>query len=382
MKSPRSITSAAILLLPVLLSGCEIEDTPPLAFARGHVIDSPVEGLMYSGPRFTEEGGVYRFNPDSNLIFSIGAIQLGDIFIPRTLIEGRLVTPVTLVAGATNENNQEVLNITRFLLTIDFDENSDNGIQIERELHDLAAELELDFTLDSFEFATASQTVLDAFAPVLGGSRTLVDQATASEHLVATLLSSQAGRYTGTYYVDSVDGRETFGQLDVLWDRTGGICGYVIDGSSPPQALTGSFNTSGSASTTVPGIGGTFTLELVNDQLQGFWFSDDAGPGQLEAFRETVPQFFLGPDLLGFVGTYGGSIGPGLEISVLVDSDGNLSLDEPQLCGTILSIEGDRARFSALSVTGDALTGSIEGTQMTGTLENAEGSFDFTLTRQ
>lgn len=373
----------SLLLLALLLpaAGCSLEGAAPPVFQEGVFLDSPVEGLAYSGGRFTGTRGSYRYNPDATMQFFLGDLPIGGLFLPRSLLEGRLVTPVDLVEGAADQNNQTVVNIARFLLTLDLDENPDNGIVIERALHDLTEGLELDFTVSSFEFDLEAEPVLAAFAPVLGETRTLVDQATASEHLRLSLIGALAGRYAGTYFVSAGEDSQVVGEFELLLDRAGEVCGFVREPGDDPVAAVGTFQSNGSLTFSAAAIGGNFGGTVVDDEISGGWITGSAGPGQLEAEKQEDIEFFLGPERLAFVGSYEGSIGAGAPIAILVDAAGNLALEDPQLCGTILSIDGDRARFAALSTVGDVLTGTIEDGEMKGTSTGPGGSVTFTLTR-
>ena len=68
--------------------------------------------------------GRFTFVPGETVTFSIGGIIIGATKVKP------VITPVDLVTGALDENDPAVTNITRFLITLDEDNNPDNGITI------------------------------------------------------------------------------------------------------------------------------------------------------------------------------------------------------------------------------------------------------------
>jgi len=93
----------------------------------GIFVDDPVAGLHYETPTFsgtTNSAGEFDYLPGETVTFSIGGIVLG------SAEAGPVVTPLTLVSGATDATDPVVTNIVRLLLTLDDDGNPDNGISI------------------------------------------------------------------------------------------------------------------------------------------------------------------------------------------------------------------------------------------------------------
>jgi hypothetical protein len=93
---------------------------------------------------------------------------------------------VDLVPGARDENNPAVINIVRILLTLDQDNDPDNGITISTETSDALAGVTLIFdqTPEAFTLDPAVQAVLDAAGQA---ERTLCSLEQATGHLAKTL---------------------------------------------------------------------------------------------------------------------------------------------------------------------------------------------------
>ena len=154
----------------------------------GQFVDSLVSGLDYntSGGSLgtTDADGRFSYGSGQSLTFFVGDIVLG--VAPGAAI----LTPVDLIAGATDETNEEVINIARFLQTIDLDQDPDNGIEISDTVRQAAVGQTIDFTTDAVTFETLAQPTVDAITAGLpGGSRALVSIAEARDHLGDSLRS-------------------------------------------------------------------------------------------------------------------------------------------------------------------------------------------------
>ncbi len=111
--------------------------TNPPQSATGIFLDSAVEGLSYSSGAlsgFTDVDGRFEYEVNNTVIFSIGSIAIGAALGADT------ITPIELVDGAEDETDDEVVNILRFLQTLDNDANPDNGIQITSIMRDSAVD--------------------------------------------------------------------------------------------------------------------------------------------------------------------------------------------------------------------------------------------------
>lgn len=112
----------------------------------GIFLDSAVAGLNYKTPSQsgqTNELGEFNFQNDETIIFSIGGIDL-----PST-VASLYLTPLSLYQ--TQDINQiEVVNLLRLLQSLDLDGDTSNGIEITESAHQLAAQLNVDFSASDF----------------------------------------------------------------------------------------------------------------------------------------------------------------------------------------------------------------------------------------
>lgn len=169
------------------------------ATRTAHFVDNAVTGLHYtcgsSGTKTTGEQGVLRCPDGSTARFLIGDIELGE-----TVVNGNTVfiTPADLAGEDADENDNTVINISRFLISVDADQNLANGIQVDPASH-LDLGLAIDFSLDPVAFETAIASALEMLtADLPGGPRPLVATADAQEHVTLALHLTNAGLYRGT----------------------------------------------------------------------------------------------------------------------------------------------------------------------------------------
>ncbi len=132
----------------------ETETLQPNALLEGVFIDSIVQGVEYISDNssdiingITDAQGKFIYRSGSTISFYIGDILLGQTLAAPVL------TPVSLVDGAEDEQNEIVTNIGMFLLTLDTDGNPDNGITISEEIRDECIQKAIDFeqTISNFE---------------------------------------------------------------------------------------------------------------------------------------------------------------------------------------------------------------------------------------
>ena len=151
----------------------------------GVLTDAVVSGVTYSTATrsgVTNGGGEYEYIAGEMVTFSIGGIQLG------TVLAGPIITPLTL-AGTSDPADQHVINIVRLLMTLDFDGNPDNGIQITAATRAAAAGVSIDFDIPVADFTADAGVV--AFVSAADTTNTaLVDSGTAQNHIVNTLAST------------------------------------------------------------------------------------------------------------------------------------------------------------------------------------------------
>ncbi len=162
---------------------------------QGVFLDNKVSGLFYrsgSLSGFTDSNGTFQYEAGASITFEVGGIVLG------TAKAKAIMTPVSLVPTAVDETDPTVVNIVRFLITLDSDNDLSNGIDIAPEVHTIARELSLDFTLAGSAFDAASD-VQNVIALVTKGVNSFASGERAIDHFNGTLMGAIAGIYNGTY---------------------------------------------------------------------------------------------------------------------------------------------------------------------------------------
>jgi len=152
---------------------------------EGRFLDSAVEGVSYvAGSRSgtTSATGGFRYNEGSRVFFSIGGIELGDGLARKDF------TPLTLI-GTSDLTHPTVINVARFLQTLDDDGIPENGIRITQAIRELAAAETLPFS--KFEQSLTdfgNDPDIEALIQRLTGNvNSLVTSGDAEEHLRETL---------------------------------------------------------------------------------------------------------------------------------------------------------------------------------------------------
>ncbi len=176
-----AIKYSIVVLVIFCLAGCDGSSTASIPEqSEGIFIDSPVEGLTYSTPSFngvTDDEGVFLFSPGETVTFSLGDIVLG------AAVGSAQLSPLDL-AETDDELDPYVVNIVRFLQTLDEDQDPENGIEISENVSEQAAGLSLNFTLPVEEFELVSEPVVAELTSVSEqGARRLVSELRALNHL-------------------------------------------------------------------------------------------------------------------------------------------------------------------------------------------------------
>lgn len=161
------------------------EQVDPSGQYSGVFIDGPVSGLEYQilDDRFlTDENGIFKFDTDDIISFYIGNLYLGSA---RGAL---LLTPLDLVPDALDETDDRVINLIRFLQTIDDDGDLSNGIQITENVRRIAEAHSLNFGLPKKEFEDDSFFLItDLTSATAEGPRELVSESSALNHFRDTL---------------------------------------------------------------------------------------------------------------------------------------------------------------------------------------------------
>lgn len=116
-----------------MLGGCSgggADSGGPTITGTGKFIDGPVSGLAYSSVSFsgtTNQEGEFSYKKGEEISFSYLGVVIGKATID-TAKSDVIVTPRNLVENSINPDM--LLNILRFLQTLDEDSNHENGIQL------------------------------------------------------------------------------------------------------------------------------------------------------------------------------------------------------------------------------------------------------------
>ncbi len=223
-------------VLALCVTSCSKDDS---GASQGTFNDGPVENLDFEVDGTTgktgPDGSFPYGSPSDQITFSVGDIVLGTGTVKS------FMTPVDLVPGAVDENDDTVTNIARFLQTLDADGDLSNGIQIPDGAAAAAMGLSLNFaqTPEAFETDPNVQMVLAALT-----TNPLVSAADARSELRNTVLAQLAGDYGGAFMGDGS------GCWSFQVDDSGAVTG-TFDIESPPDLgqvtlpLTGAIPSSG-----------------------------------------------------------------------------------------------------------------------------------------
>ena len=223
-------------ILATLLTACGgggSASNAPATTASGQFIDAPVAGLGYSASSgtsgTTDASGQFSYLAGDTVRFFLGGIEIG------SATGAAVVTPRDL-NGLTAEG---ATNLARFLLTLDQDQNADNGIQLSDTVQSAASGQSLgidDFNSSSFENTNAASFATSAN----GDSRDLVTAAQANSHMNQTESDLEDGQYDATPATDSdgdgvrdeednCDATSNPDQADIDNDQIGDACDSFND---------------------------------------------------------------------------------------------------------------------------------------------------------
>ena len=284
-----------LLLLPVLLAGlalagCGIELNPPreetqyrsldtdqqLGWAGlGNLVNLRYEGSGESG--ISDEYGLFSYRAGDSLDFYIGNLLIG------SAPGAPLVTPLELT-GASEASDPRAINLSRLLLSLDADENPDNGIELP-----IDARSDIPLELDD-------ETRLAALLEQLAPGRVLVDAATAQARLEQTLEDirlGHLGNYLGEWKRDSGDTSACPGDDEITLSLNRNDAGdYLLEGNLGSQgntALTGQLQGHSTFNGRIEALGLALQGRFANGIARGQWQSDDgACQGRFEASLRTT----------------------------------------------------------------------------------------------
>lgn len=182
---------AACSALVISLAGCGSGGgtvSTPADVQTGRFIDSPVCGLQYDTPRWsglTGPNGTFNYQPGETVNFSIGNVILGSTQAKR------FVTPIDLALGGADLRDPRVMNICRFLQSLDQDNNPANGITISSETRDFLQGFSVDFTDPEFGQNPEVQRLFEELnmQPIFEEERYLISAESAIIHFEESLIA-------------------------------------------------------------------------------------------------------------------------------------------------------------------------------------------------
>ncbi|MBU0484549.1 MAG: hypothetical protein KKB30_08565 [Proteobacteria bacterium] len=189
LKGGPAIKIILILIIYAFISGCSSDDSDSSASIspldrEGIFIDSPLMNVEYSSSSHegrTNVNGAFLYRIGEKVTFSIGDIVLG------SALGQEVVSPFELTPGADSVAHPSIINLIRFLQSLDSDGDVTNGISITNEMHTLANGVLINFHQLADEFSedpavveyiadsTASNLLLDA-TTATGNFTTVIDE--------------------------------------------------------------------------------------------------------------------------------------------------------------------------------------------------------------
>jgi len=201
----------------------------------GFLIDSALEGIKYiSGAYngYTDKDGLFKYDKGAGITFYIGDESTGILLGTSTQKvdpfnkQRRIVTLFDL-AGTQDENSTRVINMGKFLQSLDSDNDVSNGITIDDRTKESIALLGLnnriDFNMDveSFHNHNDIYELFNDLAGHFGEHRGLISSDDVKAHLVAVRDNVLV---TKSYEVAKVSGKkEVIKVLEGVFQSVGGV---------------------------------------------------------------------------------------------------------------------------------------------------------------
>ena len=258
----------------------------------GQFKDANAAGISYVSGRqsgVTDSQGRFTYEVGEAVTFSVGNVTLGET-------EGKsIVTPVDLVEQGSSRS-KPVVNIARFLISLDQDAEPSNGIAISQDVQMRAEDWTLEINSDDFD--QELESIRPGLEEEYESFSDFPEETTARDHLEATFRCSYAGAYIGTYdgddegdfgiLVSAADGHVSGLAYSKVYD---GI--YELEGETPISYDQMVAFTSGSTSegtvfngrfTSVREVEGTWGL---GSTIGGNFSGQRIGGAQYAVYRAT-----------------------------------------------------------------------------------------------
>lgn len=219
-----------IIFVCIGLIACGGSSGGGAATATGIFKDTNVQGLGYSSggqKGMTSSDGRFTYEVGKDVTFSVGGVNIGSS-------KGQaVITPVDLIVNG-NTDSVEVQNIVRFLLWLDSNGSTDDGITIPEAVSTIADTwAQVNFSAADFE--TELTEISDDLSEIYQFVRVFPTAVEAKNHLESTLLCARAGGYRGTFTGDDTG---SFGLMVSALD--GQVSGFAFDNDDMELiALTG-----------------------------------------------------------------------------------------------------------------------------------------------
>lgn len=163
-------------------------DSPLGKFLHGEVAGLQYESYTWRGG-ITDPSGQYFYVPGEELTFSVGDVDFGSTAAKQN------ITPIDLAPERVNGIDPAAINMTRFLLSIDDDGNSANGVVITEDAREALEGQTLDFDSEDFD-AEAEAIVISLDEGEIiseeNGPRTLASAADAESYLLDAVAAIEA----------------------------------------------------------------------------------------------------------------------------------------------------------------------------------------------
>lgn len=332
--------------------------------ATGFLKDSSVQGLSYaSGEQSGTTGadGSFTYTIGQTVTFTLGGITIGSAMGSPT------VTPVDFVASGST-NNTNVLNIVRFLMMLDTDQDPTNGISISPAVIASAASwVQPDFASGTFVSDTTVTDIVAAVASADSKAAALPTAGAAQTHVESTILCAYSGAFAGRFSGDDT------GNFGFLVDASTGLVlgvgysntlsNYFIAGGTGTTAL--SLDTNHSFTTGVVSTGTSYTGAFSDSNtLSGTWNNTGVSGtfngtriGGSSAAKYRFTGYYQGTDAGLFTVDIDASNNiTGLAYSVVYDLADTL---KGTISGSTLSVTGNGG--AAISGTINLAAGTISG---------------------